>query len=400
MTIRPVLTFVLVAILSGCSTTDIRPELTRALSDMETELTPDKTVALFQWEVIQANDTLVMIGETTVPEILENINRLIQEHDWDKKVRNNIILLPKKETLEFPGAITLHSVVNLRREPRHSSELVSQALMGTPMKVLKVNGYWLMVQTPDRYISWVDKGSVILKDPDAMKEYFSGPFVLVTVPFARLLDLEDQEVMTDLVLGNTLKLLDEETNHFKVLLPSGSVSAISKTEVTVIHDWADMEATSVSLVSYARQFAGMPYLWGGTSIKATDCSGFTKNIYFLNGLNLPRDAHQQMQIGSVVDSLKDFSELQVGDLVFFGRRQTDSKAEYASHVGLWLGDDAYIHASGNVHISSVQRENKYFDPYNLDRYLKAKRILGTPDHEKLRVSNIYRAFITEILSGR
>jgi cell wall-associated NlpC family hydrolase len=59
-----------------------------------------------------------------------------------------------------------------------------------------------------------------------------------------------------------------------------------------------LQVTEASLVATARTLMGAPYLWGGTSAKGMDCSGFTKTIYLMNGLILPRDASQQVHVGT------------------------------------------------------------------------------------------------------
>ncbi|HNZ65130.1 MAG TPA: NlpC/P60 family protein [Smithella sp.] len=93
-----------------------------------------------------------------------------------------------------------------------------------------------------------------------------------------------------------------------------------------------------SIVTTARDFLGVPYLWGGASPDdGFDCSGLTMTVYQLNGLNLPRNSRKQYAAGDAVD--KD--ELQKGDLVFF----TDRGNHHVSHVGIYIGDDKFIHAS-------------------------------------------------------
>jgi cell wall-associated NlpC family hydrolase len=135
---------------------------------------------------------------------------------------------------------------------------------------------------------------------------------------------------------------------------------------------------------------GVPYLWGGTSTKGVDCSGFTKTVYFQHGLILPRDASQQVHVGSLVDENRNFSSLEVGDLLFFGRK-TEDGAEKVIHVGMWIGNGQFIHASGDVHISSMDSLSDNFDDYNYNRYLRTKRILGYTDKLPASIREIYQS---------
>jgi len=92
------------------------------------------------------------------------------------------------------------------------------------------------------------------------------------------------------------------------------------------------------LVKTAENFVGMPYHWGGSSAKeGFDCSGLTRAIYRLNGLELERTSGSQYQIGKPV--IKE--GLQAGDLVFF----TTRKDKKVSHVGIYIGQDKFIHAT-------------------------------------------------------
>src|SRR5690606_23920156 len=143
-----------------------------------------------------------------------------------------------------------------------------------------------------------------------------------------------------------------------------------------------LSPTTDSLVNTSFAFKGLPYLWGGTSFKGVDCSGFTKTVYFMNGLIIPRDASQQIHTGILVDDKRNLTKLQPGDLLFFGRAATDSTSEKVVHVGIWIGNNEFIHASGNVHVSSMDSSAANFDEYNYTRYLRTKRLLHQDD-EKL-----------------
>ncbi len=115
------------------------------------------------------------------------------------------------------------------------------------------------------------------------------------------------------------------------------------------------EADSVrrEIVRTARSFIGVPYLWGGNTQDGLDCSGFTMAVYRLNGLNLPRSSREQFETGRFVSK----AELREGDLVFFSMAQ-DGKV---SHVGVYIGEDEFIHAPGRGRtISTGSFRSGYF----------------------------------------
>lgn len=104
-----------------------------------------------------------------------------------------------------------------------------------------------------------------------------------------------------------------------------------------------------ALVQTAREFIGVPYLWGGTSPETGfDCSGLAMTVYQLNGLDLPRHSATQYDAGNPIDK----KNLQKGDLVFFATNG-DGKV---SHVGIYIGNGRFIHAPSrgkNIRIESM-----------------------------------------------
>jgi cell wall-associated NlpC family hydrolase len=101
----------------------------------------------------------------------------------------------------------------------------------------------------------------------------------------------------------------------------------------------------------------------------------------MNGTIIPRDASQQVNAGKTVDENLNFKDLQKGDLLFFGKKATDKKKQRVVHVGIWLGNEKmeFIHASGNVHLSSMDEKQANYDEKNKNRYLGSKRYLGVKD---------------------
>ncbi len=119
----------------------------------------------------------------------------------------------------------------------------------------------------------------------------------------------------------------------------------------------------------ARDYLGVPYLWGGTSTKGFDCSGFTQIVYRMNNYSLPRDASQQVQLGRPVALEDDFAHLLPGDLLFFGPRP-----ERITHVALYLGGKRYIHSSGQVHIASLDPADELYNDYRYTTLRTARRV--------------------------
>lgn len=87
-----------------------------------------------------------------------------------------------------------------------------------------------------------------------------------------------------------------------------------------------------ALISYTKNFLGVPYVWGGSSPNGFDCSGLTSYVYRSVGVSLPRTASAQQRVGQKVA----LSELKAGDLIFFGYP--------AYHVGIYIGNGQYLHA--------------------------------------------------------
>jgi cell wall-associated NlpC family hydrolase len=116
------------------------------------------------------------------------------------------------------------------------------------------------------------------------------------------------------------------------------------------------------IISKAKSYRGVPYAWGGTSPSGFDCSGFTHYVMLKNDITIPRTASTQYNSGYWVSK----SQLKKGDLVFF-----TTYTSGASHVGIYLGNNEFIHASSGAGKVTVSNLNS---TYYAQRYLGAKRV--------------------------
>ena len=298
-------------------------------------------------------------------------------------------MLPAEDLQGKTESVIQISVANLRSRPSHSAELVTQAILGTPVKVYKKDGGWYYIQTPEGYLAWVDYGGVTPMTPAELAKWRASEKIIFLDTFGFSYtepNTESQEV-SDLVAGNILELLGAENGFYKVKYPHGKIAFILQDKALLYENWlASLEQTGESLVETSKNLMGLPYLWGGTSAKGVDCSGYTKTIFFLNGIILPRDASQQIHTGIEVDSTRDFENLKPGDLLFFGRKATADSPERVIHVGMWIGDNKFIHSMGDVHISTMDKSDPEFDEYNYNRYLRTKRILGQEDEKLIQLT--------------
>jgi cell wall-associated NlpC family hydrolase len=343
---------------------------------------PDKRVAIYDITVSAKEDHIKITGETDQEKSVTTLIDLIRSKGG--KVENLVNILPDSSVGQWKHALVNNSVANIRSAAKHSGELATQAILGTSLKILKIDGDFYLAQTPDGYISWVDHGGVTLITSDQLSSWEKAPKVIFTNAFGHVYSNADSEFEKtgDIVLGSQLILLEEKGKYYKVQYPDKREGYLKKSESQPYDEWInDLQASGSLLELYAKELLGVPYLWGGTSTKGMDCSGFTKTVYLMNGYVIPRDASQQITAGNDVDPELQLQNLQKGDLMFFGKKATDSTRQRVTHVGIWLGNNKgeFIHASGRVKIGSIDPDSNYYDEFNRNRYLGSRRYLGEKD---------------------
>ncbi|WP_149273673.1 C40 family peptidase [Pareuzebyella sediminis] len=362
-------------VLFSCSPKTKQKQLLLQIKEVREQYAPDKRTALFDVHVFTDATKYILKGETDKPEAVSALGERLERANIS--FISEIKELPSKSLGGKTWGVITNSVANLRSNPKHSAELATQATLGTPVRVLKQDGGWYYIQTPDKYLSWVDDGGVVLMNKKEMEQWRVSNKIIFTKTYGHAFnDFEEKSIVSDLVAGDVLVLLAETEKYYQVRFPDGREAYIRKEEALNYDEWLNsLNPTPERLVSTSKTLMGVPYLWGGTSSKGVDCSGFTKTIYFLNGMIIPRDASQQVHTGKPIDSVQHFENLQKGDLLFFGRKATDSTNEKVVHVGMWIGNNEFIHSSDRVRISSMDPNADNYDDYNRQRYLRTKRIL-------------------------
>lgn len=356
------------------------------IQKVKAEYAPDKRTSVFTIDYEFKDASIVLSGETDKSSALKALQRGLQFRY--KEIENNVRLLPDQKLGDKIYGLIAVSVSNHRTEPKHSAEMATQSLMGTVVKVLKKKGGWYLVQTPDDYLGWVDDEAVDECTAENIDTWLSATRYIITVPYTILRSLPDNKSLpvSDLVMGNILRFESMDGDYIKLSTPDGRTGFLGVGEAAEFSSWAENRMlTENTIVSTSEEFMGIPYLWGGTSPKGVDCSGFTKSVYFMNGLITPRDASQQVHEGELIDTKNGFSGLKPGDLLFFGEKGTDSTRERVTHVGIYIGEDEFIHSSGKVKINSLNKDKPNYSPYRFNSFLRAKRFLTTAGLSGLRI---------------
>ena len=339
------------------------------IKDVKQQYAPDTRVAV--WSVTadkQSGNSVVLRGKTDNPDAKDALLRGLKAVNI--AYRDSITLLPDA-TVEKPWALVTISVACLRGEPRSGAELVSQAIMGTPVKVLECDGGMSRVQTPDGYIAYVTDSSLQFLSADGFAAWKKARRVVVTANLSMAYEKPVENIdaaVSDLLLGNILEYKGETAGFVQVSLPDGRTGYVKKTDVKEFSEWAKQNFDMPTIERSARRMMGTPYLWGGMSAKMADCSGFVRTAYFSNGIILQRDASQQALTGKKIDPKKWRTEAEPGDLIFIG-----TKSGKVTHVAMYIGNGKYIHSSGRVKINSMDKSASDFLDYN---FLSMSRIKG------------------------
>ncbi len=258
--------------------------------------------------------------------------------------------------------LTNVSIAFIYRDAAFKSETTSQTHLGEILEVLEDRGDWLRVRQEDNYEGWVARFFIVDK-PASWEDH---TFYLHGEHISWIYQSPDTQSNTirDITLLSRLPVVDQQGGWVQLLLPDGIQGWVQNSPRTLVES-VDVER----LIQTAFGFQGIQYYWGGRSPKGFDCSGFVQTVYGLNGIQLPRDAYQQAEMGMRVDD--DFSKWEVGDLVFFSE-----KSDKITHVAIAIGGGDFIHASGFVKLNSMNHDHSdlYLEKYG-KIYTRTMRVI-------------------------
>jgi SH3-like domain-containing protein len=366
----------LIFVVFACSDNKVLQKADQVSQEIGNLFAPDSREAIYTTSFsIDSNGKLVVSGETSLPEAKSALFSDLEE--LKIHLVDSLVMLPEKELGEKTWALINLSVVNLRAHPRHSAELVSQAIMGTPVRVFKKNGSWYLVQTPDRYIAWVDEAALHLRSETEMQAWRQAERLVFMPSFDVAAGADNNEVVTDIVAGSILELQKVEGKQYLLKLPDNRIIRLNINQCEKFDVWKQKQIEDPAILTEtAREFMGRPYLWGGTSSKGVDCSGFVKSVYFINGVILARDASLQFLHGDSIEPEDGYQKLKEGDLVFFGRKANETQTRKVTHVGMYIKDGEFIHSSGRVKINSFNPQAENFSNYRTVSWLGGRRVLN------------------------
>ncbi len=380
--------FVLASCNIGPKSKEIQEQFDMVSKGVKSEYAPDRRVKTYEARLEISDDTkkIVLRGSTTEAAAKEALLKALAGKNIN--VLDSMVVLPDPALGDKTYGITSLSVINFRYDPDYDGESATQTTMGMPLRILENRGGWTRAITPEGYTAWVTSNSIQPMNEQEFKTWSSSPRLIITAYYTLFRDgaSETAGVVQDGVMGNIVRADGVQGNYYKVILPNGKNAFVPKAHAEDFVKWLDSrQLVAENIIATGRKFLGFPYMWGGTSIKAMDCSGFTKTTYFLNGVVLLRDASQQGHTGDSVDISNGIDSLKMGDLLFFGSKATKEKKERISHVAIYIGNGEFMHSATSVRINSLLPDAaNYYE--GSPRLLRARRILNHVDMDKNIVS--------------
>tara|TARA_Y100000768_G_scaffold91345_1_gene65890 strand:+ start:2267 stop:3424 length:1158 start_codon:yes stop_codon:yes gene_type:complete len=368
-----ILSFFTLFILNNCaSSTFNKLEFDVRIKQISKKYILDKSLEVNEVAVDLKNQVPTFTGMTTNIDLYNEIKAYSDSLSFG----NDVVLLPDPLLGDSTRGIINVSVAPIRDRSSHTAQMVDQAIMGNWVKILVEKEDWYLCQTHYNYVGWITKSAIHQCTINFISDWTkNAKHRIKTLNSIIYSETNISSIpISDGVLNNRLKITKDLVDWNEVILPDGRVGFIQKKNIELVVEDKDLTNQSSIVISNALSMKGVPYLWGGNSSKGNDCSGFTQTVFMASGIQLPRDARQQAQVGKLLidDPIKE------GDLLFFGT------GDRVTHVGISMGGDKFIHQGskleGKVDIHSLNPKSPIYNSYRKETFLYAKRVIETSNN--------------------
>lgn len=231
---------------------------------------------------------------------------------------------------ESSNGIVTGDQVNLREAPNTSAAVLTRLEEGTQVSIVGASEGWYNVNFGE-LTGWINGQFVSVGDSASVTGYITGSNVNIRGGAGTWAD-----VVTKLNDGDKVSVVGRSFDWINIQTADSTIGWVRKDFISIGASRGD--ETGRQIVSFARKFLGVRYVYGGSTPNGFDCSGFVKHVYSGFGVNLERVAADQANQGVRISK----AELRMGDLVFF---DTDGGSNYINHVGIYIGNGNFIHAS-------------------------------------------------------
>jgi len=354
-------------------TSAVNAQIHSVAEGVRAKFCPDKRTAVWSMTPRWQGDVLFIEGETSNAEAREEFYRQVKATLKEINAEYQVVLMPEETIGENSYGIVINSVENLRSGTSVFKDLVTQTLRGLPVRILKAEDDYFLVRTDDGYLGWVEDDRLQTGNAEFLRDWLNCEKVVYTAIEGMIYSAPRRKArpVSDVVMGNRLKLIERKRRWTKVAIPDGREGFVHTRELTAEKEYLARRPEPVRILETALMMLGRPYMWGAASPKAFDCSGFTQSVFRQNGLLLLRDASMQVTEGVAIDTAGFPLKLKPADLLFFGRN-----SQRITHVGLYIGDYQFIHCSGRVRINSFNPEDENYSAFLRRRLQAVRRVIN------------------------